>query len=183
MVIVRARYAYSAVIVLMASAWLVGHLFKPGDRSPLRLAEPGLGHVLGPHGLSPLPPTELALAPIVTDPARLGIADTNNWPPGGKCNIERLNNVPFGNEVPVAHAKSPVRFSGWALDPATSRMPRSLLLQFMGEGGIRFFVAPEKRFPRDDVTDYFKLPRSAALSGFEFQSESLNLPAGEYALR
>jgi len=158
------KYVYSAVLLIVLSAWLGHSTTKP-----------------------PTPPkpqekdSKQVVSQIVADPAMLRIK-SGAWIAGGNCNIEFANGAPMSDNVyPLAKDRI-LKLAGWALDAEKVLLPEQIVVRFTSVGNTEFYAASLSGLTRDDVREYFKLPDRVSNSGFELATNLRDVPAGQYSL-
>jgi len=126
-------------------------------------------------------------APGMPEPAR--VAFSADLPPAiaqatlvfnSQCNMETLNDAPWGNETLTLPKGAPFKVAGWGVvDVAKSVQADTVYVRLHSADG-RVYVANAARTQRADVAQYFNNPFYEA-SGYEVNGDVTALPAGEYA--
>ncbi len=127
------------------------------------------------------PKVHIDVTPVLKKPANLGITQ-DQWPIGGKCNIERINgNLMTSSESNITR-DTPLMLTGWAMDITKSRLPDSTVIRFAGNDGTSFFAATTSGIDRPDVTNHLNLTKNLVSSGYKANINLKNIPNGEYKL-
>lgn len=162
---VNTKYVYSAVLLIVLSAWFGHSTIKPPS-SPKK-KEVGNKQII---------------SKIVEDPDILGI-EPGKWIPGGSCNIEFINGSLIGDSVYPVDKGSILKLSGWAMDTEKRLLPSQIVIKFKSsDGNINFYAPCEDGLVREDVKEYFKLPKHLSASGFELTTTLQDIPVGQYGL-
>jgi len=118
---------------------------------------------------------------IVTDLLSLWLS-SSNWIEGGNCNIERMNSEVMGTSVYDISKNKQLKLVGWAMDSTKARLPKSTVVRLTNSENIHFYALAQSGRVRDDVQRYFDLTDNVKMSGFELNTNTGELPVGEYAL-
>lgn len=100
---------------------------------------------------------------------------------GGKCNIERINDVQLGLDPYLAGHERELKVTGWLLDDVGKRVPTSAIIKFQNPERVHYFIT-SANLNRQDVLEYFNLPQSLLNSGFEFAVKGKTLEQGNYSV-
>lgn len=152
-----AKYIYPIVLLVMLSTWF---------------AKPTVPVTAPP----PAPP-----AVLTKDSAALGI-DLPGARTEGQCNLETVNQTLLGTTAFPVQKNAQLNVSGWAMDSGNVRLPKNVIVRFTGAKETDFFAVAQIGLPRADVKEYFKVPDTLIMSGFQLLIPALDLPADSYQL-
>lgn len=160
----NAKYVYSAVLLLVLSAWFGHSSIKP-------LASTSSQDKVSNEIVSQL----------VEDVASIGVKP-GEWLIGGKCNLEYLNETMMNANVnPVSNDKN-LKFVGWAMDVDKVRLPTKVIVRFTDENKKDIYAMAQTGLARLDVREYFDLPEIVNASGFALVTNFRDYPVGQYSL-
>ena len=101
--------------------------------------------------------------------------------PGGKCNIEKINNAQLGSDSYPANHETQLKISGWMVDDVGRRLPSSAIIRFKSPDHV-YYYETYLSVTRQDVIDHHKLSQSLLTSGFEFSIIGNAMEKGDYSL-
>lgn len=154
------RYIYIAAVLVIALGWFSGYVVPRNPSSQIESHDPEKSPT---HALLP---TDINLEAMVA---------------GGKCNIERINDVQLGVDPYLARHENELKITGWLLDDGGKRLPTSAILKFQNPERVHYFIT-SANLSRQDVLEHFNLPQRLLNSGFEFVIKGYTLEQGNYSV-
>jgi hypothetical protein len=100
--------------------------------------------------------------------------------PGGKCNMEAVNERHWGNTVHAVDRAQPIRITGWGVVDAAGKVAaEATFVRLHGTDGKAWFALATRTL-RPDVGKYFSDPWLEG-AGYTLNAEAGTLPPGDYA--
>jgi len=96
------------------------------------------------------------------------------------CNIESINQAPFGTEPVTVARTSPLSLVGWGYDEVGKRLAKSLYVVLLDSTGMaRYFFGGARATQRVDVGEYLHLP-DLVNAGFDARLSLASVETGKY---